>query len=215
MENVHTYRTDVTWTGGRSGRLEAEGLPTLRTGPPPEFGGEAGNWTPEHLFVAAATSCLMATFLAVAAFSKLEVSSYVSRASGTVEKVEDQGWMFGGLEIEVDLKVPAEADVVRALKLMRKAEQSCLVAKSMRAPVKVRVTVEAAESGTSLLAGAREDPTATRARPGSRGMPRDPTPQGAPAPPSRRPPPRARGRRAASPGDGSGPGARRPGGARR
>ncbi len=41
---------------------------------PPEFPkGIAGIWSPEHLLVAAVSSCLMTTFLAVAENSKLGI----------------------------------------------------------------------------------------------------------------------------------------------
>lgn len=39
---------------------------------PPEFGGPERTWSPEHLFVAAVSSCLMTTFRAIAEMSELE-----------------------------------------------------------------------------------------------------------------------------------------------
>src|SRR5581483_8695907 len=49
--------------GRRLGQVHANGLPAVTFSTPPEFKGEAGFWTPEHLFVASAEACLMATFL--------------------------------------------------------------------------------------------------------------------------------------------------------
>ena len=50
---------------------------------PPEFPkGIAGIWSPEHLFVAAISGCLMTTFLAIAENSTLEFTSFSCQAKG-------------------------------------------------------------------------------------------------------------------------------------
>jgi peroxiredoxin-like protein len=143
MQPLHRYETALNWTGRRSGKLEAPGLPTLPSGSPPEFGGQAGEWTPEHFFVASANVCLMATFLAIAELSKVEVKDWSSSASGTVEKIEGQGWMFTAIDIEARVKVAKGSDVERAQRLVEKAERNCLVSKSMKTPVRVRAQVTA------------------------------------------------------------------------
>jgi organic hydroperoxide reductase OsmC/OhrA len=137
--------------GKRAGLLNGDGLPDLTIGSPPEFGGEAGMWTPEHFFVAAANACLMSTFLAMAGFSKLEIHDWSSRATGTLEKVEGQGWMFTSIEIEASVEVARPSDIERALRLLQKAEQGCLVSRSMKTPVSVRGQVTARELAPSSV----------------------------------------------------------------
>lgn len=53
METSHRYRTTAHWSAHHNGIVEAEDIPrTINFSPPPEFGGEPGLWTPEHLLVA-------------------------------------------------------------------------------------------------------------------------------------------------------------------
>lgn len=75
------YGTEIQCVKKRRGNLRAPGLPDLVASTPPEFKGEAGFWTPEHLFVAAAEFCLMATFPGIAGNSRLPVASYHSPSS--------------------------------------------------------------------------------------------------------------------------------------
>jgi peroxiredoxin-like protein len=143
MDKVHEYQTSVEWGGKRQGKVESPGLSTLTSGSPPEFGGEPGMWTPEHLFVAAANTCLMTTFLAIADLSKMEVAGWASSAKGKLEKLDGQGWIFTDIAIEARVKIARAADVDRARRLVEKAEQNCLISKSMKAPVHVRATITA------------------------------------------------------------------------
>src|SRR6187455_3183936 len=92
MEDKYFYSTDVEWTGARHGSLKSDSLPTLQVDAPPEFKGEEGAWTPEHLFVGAISSCFMTTFLAIAENSKLDFVSFTSAADGKLEKREGQGF---------------------------------------------------------------------------------------------------------------------------
>ncbi len=119
-EENHVYTTSVRWESERRGSLTSPGLPDLAVATPPQFpGGHAGIWSPEHLFVAAAEACLMTTFLAIAENSKLEYLEYSSEAEGVLEKT-DEGFM------------------ITARRIVEKAEQHCLISKSM----KTRVSLE-------------------------------------------------------------------------
>jgi len=138
---THQYDTTLVWTDKRSGKLEASGLPTLAVSSPLEFGGEAGKWTPEHLFVASAHVCLMATFLAIAELSKLGVKGWSSSATGKLEKQEGQGWIFTAIDVDARIQVARGADLERAARLVEKAERNCLVSKSMKTPAKLRAHI--------------------------------------------------------------------------
>jgi len=136
MKDSYVYEMELAWTHGRSGRMTGENLPGLDVSAPPEFAGEAGVWTPEHMLVAAAASCLMTTFLAIAEFSKLHVYSYRSKAFGKLEKIPEEGYRFTEVNLAPIIDVAPE-DVEKALRLMGKAEKSCFVTKSLRATVRV------------------------------------------------------------------------------
>ncbi len=132
MENRHVYRTAVRWESERKAALTSEGLPDLQVATPPEFpGGHPGIWSPEHLYVAAAEACLMTTFLAIAANSKLEFNSYESSAEGILEKTES-GFQITEITMRPKIRVSSADSIDRARRIIEKAEQHCLIANSMK-----------------------------------------------------------------------------------
>ncbi len=133
----YLYNTHIEWAKRRRGRLHTPGLPDLMVSIPPEFNGEPGFWTPEHLFVAAAESCLMATFLGIAENSKLAVVDYRSMGRGKLEWVEGVGLRFTELEIFPAVQLEQAADRERAERLMAKAVKGCLIANSINAIVRI------------------------------------------------------------------------------
>lgn len=141
MENRHSYKTEIEWTGERHGELRAPALPTLDVDAPPEFRGHEGVWTPEHLFVASVNSCFMTTFLAIAENSKLELLKFHSDAEGTLEKVEGQGLMITHVTLRPRLVVKHCRDTERALRIFEKAEKHCLIANSIRTETRLEPQV--------------------------------------------------------------------------
>ncbi|MBI3670911.1 MAG: OsmC family protein [Acidobacteria bacterium] len=132
----YTYEAEVEWTGRRNGWINVEGFPSVVVSAPPEFSGDPGLWTPEHLLLAATASCLMTTFLAIAEISKLAVVSYQSKAFARLEKVPEEGYRFTEITIVPEIGVAAE-DVEKAQKVLAKAEKNCFISKSLRATVQV------------------------------------------------------------------------------
>ena len=144
-EEKHAYLTGLRWESQRKGVLSPAGLPPLGVATPPEFpGGHPGIWSPEHLFVAAPEACLKTTFLAIAENSKLEFLSYSSEAEGTLEKT-DQGFMITEIRIRPRVVIKDQAFTDRARRILEKAEQACLISKSMKTRVVLEpeVTVKA------------------------------------------------------------------------
>lgn len=132
----HLYFLDLDWIGRRSGELKVEGALPVAVSAPPEFSGDPGLWTPEHLLVAATASCLMTTFLAIAERSNLKVYSYRCRAFGRLEKVPGEGYRFTEISLAPEISIAAE-DVEKALRVLGKAEKSCFISNSLRAQVKL------------------------------------------------------------------------------
>ena len=88
--DTHVYNVDLNWSNDRQGKISSPELnQTVTVATPPEFPkGIEGIWSPEHLFTAAVSSCLMTTFLAVAEASKLEFKSFNCAEHGKLEKVD-------------------------------------------------------------------------------------------------------------------------------
>ncbi len=83
----------------------------------------------------------MTTFLAIAENSNLEYTEYKSEAEGLLEKT-DHGFMIARIVIRPKVVVKDRAAVDRARRIVEKAEQHCLISKSMKTHVLLEPEVE-------------------------------------------------------------------------
>jgi len=134
MLDTYYYQTDLRWIGGRAAQISADRFLPLEVSAPAEFAGDPDVWTPEHLLVAAAASCLMNTFLAIAGVSKLPVFSFRMRATGKLEKVPGEGYRFSEISLAPEIGV---LDAEQAQRVLAKAEKNCFISNSLRAAVTV------------------------------------------------------------------------------
>jgi peroxiredoxin-like protein len=142
VDNKYEYRATATWTQNRRGVVEAESVPrTINFAAPPQFQGEPGLWTPEHMLVAAVATCFVSTFSAIAEISKLELENLRVSAEGVLEKTD--GFRFTKIIVRPVVEVPAEKDAERSLRLLQKAERACLVARSLNAEMVLEPVVMA------------------------------------------------------------------------
>ncbi|MGE0640557.1 MAG: OsmC family protein [Thermoanaerobaculia bacterium] len=146
MSELHSsYPLTLDWTEGKQGVLHAPGgLPDLEVASPPEFDGPGGRWTPEHLFVAAAAACWMTTFRSMVTLSRVETAAITVAAEGFLEKGDDRLYSIPRLVLQPHVVLRREEDRERAARLIRKAEEVCLVARSMRATVELEFEISVA-----------------------------------------------------------------------
>jgi len=135
-----TYKTNVTWTGGKGGTLASDGKPSFRVASPPEFKGESGVWTPEELFVASVEICHMATFLAYAQRGELSLIAYRSHANGVLEFI-DGDYRFTRIVLFPTIIVDQSAKEEEVYAMLRDAHKHCLVANSIASIVEVNPTI--------------------------------------------------------------------------
>ena len=136
------YNVDIAWSKDRKGMMCSPELNgTTRAGgcievaTPPEFPkGIPGIWSPEHLFTAAVSSCLMTTFLAIAENSKLDFVSFKCSSKGKLEQIEGKFLMTEVL-LKPVVVIKDEKDLERAMKVLQKAEVSCLISNSVKAKI--------------------------------------------------------------------------------
>lgn len=153
MPEIHSrYPVAVHWRGGREGNATSpDRLPELAVASPPAFGGPGGVWTPEHLFVLAAAACWMTTFLAVAELSKLEFEAIETGGEGVLERGEDRRYAIARITLRPRVTIRRESDRERALRLIEKAENACLIRNSVRSEItlepEVRLAPAAAPAG--------------------------------------------------------------------
>ena len=146
MQATHSsYPVAVRWTGERRGiGSSRDGLPDLEFAPPPAFNGPQGVWTPEHLFVLAAASCWLTTFLAVAAASKVEVDAVECPGEGALERGDDRLFRITRIVLRPRIRVARQSDQDLVLRLAQKAESVCLIRNSMRTEITLEPEVSVA-----------------------------------------------------------------------
>jgi organic hydroperoxide reductase OsmC/OhrA len=129
-------------SAGPAGDVEVASpeLPTLRSGPPPQFGGPGGQWSPETFLVAAIVDCFILTFRAVARASKFEWRGLDAEIEGRLERVEHTT-RFTGYTLRARLTVPPGTDAAKAKSLLEKAEHGCLISNSLNAPVALETSI--------------------------------------------------------------------------
>lgn len=139
----HLYNVELTWKEGRIGEMSSPELPTkIEVATPPEFDkGVAGIWSPEHLFTASVLSCFMTTFLAIAEYSKLEFNSFDCSANGVLSK-EDGKFAMTEITLKPVLVIDDETKRDRALRILDKAENACLISNSIKTVVHLESTIE-------------------------------------------------------------------------
>lgn len=102
---------------------------------PPQFPkGIPGIWSPEHLFTAAVSSCLMTTFLSIAENSKLEFRSFECNSRDRLDKADGKLQMTE-VYLEPRLVITLEEDKEKALRILAKTEVNCLITNSIRSKV--------------------------------------------------------------------------------
>jgi organic hydroperoxide reductase OsmC/OhrA len=144
MNDLHDYRVTVHWTVGREGWVESPSLPPVEVATPPQFGGPEGFWSPEHLFVGAVASCFMTTFVAIARNSNLEFLALDVPTSGRLDRGEDRRFRLREIRLRPRLEIANPQDREKALRILDKAHQGCLIANTILSEVKMEPSVECA-----------------------------------------------------------------------
>ncbi|ROH97841.1 OsmC family protein [Chryseobacterium daecheongense] len=132
----HYYTVDVKWTNDRKGEMSSpELIQNIEVATPPQFPkGVEGIWSPEHLFTAAVSSCLMTTFLAIAENSKLEFSNFECKSRGKLEQVEGK-FLMTEVILEPIVTIKNESEKEKAEKVLQKSEANCLISNSVKSKV--------------------------------------------------------------------------------
>ncbi len=134
---TYLYSVSVHLKGRKRGFLKEENLPEIEFSAPPEFGGEEGVWTPEHLFVSSICSCFFMTFVSVAEVMKLEIKDLKCVAQGKLEEKEGFKKEFVEIILKPFVTIPSETLKNKVLRAIKIAEENCLVARSIKAELKV------------------------------------------------------------------------------
>ena len=136
----HHYHVEARSGTGGDVILSARGLPELATQAPAEFGGPGDRWSPETLLAAAVADCFVLGFRAIARASKFDYEALEVEVEGVLERI-DRVTRFTAFTVRARLQVPAGADEARALRLLEKAEETCLITNSLNCETRLEPQV--------------------------------------------------------------------------
>jgi organic hydroperoxide reductase OsmC/OhrA len=126
----HHYSVDTAVQPNCEALLSAQGVTTIASLPPRQFGGPGDRWPPEELLVASVAGCFALNFKAIAAASKFEWSSLDAHTEGVLDRAEGK-MRFIRIHTHAKLGAPIGADWERAKRLLEKAEATCPISNSL------------------------------------------------------------------------------------
>ena len=134
------FKTEYRWTSESRGLVElGEGRANLEVAPPPQFKGPKGLWSPEDLYVSSIETCFFLTLMFFLKQSKVELFEYSSKADGLLERVDGK---MSFPQVDLYPTLVSDADPAKIEQLMEKAEQDCLVARSVKTRIVLHPTIE-------------------------------------------------------------------------
>ncbi|MGZ0017343.1 OsmC family protein [Yeosuana sp. AK3] len=145
----HVYNVDIAWKQDRKGIMcspelkkdASNEMNCIEVATPPEFEkGMPNIWSPEHLFTAAVSSCLMTTFLAISEYSKFEFISFKCHSKGILDKVDGK-FVMTEVQLFPEVFISDENQRERALKILEKSEKACLISNSITSKVIMESTI--------------------------------------------------------------------------
>jgi organic hydroperoxide reductase OsmC/OhrA len=145
----HFYNVQIKWSNDRKGVMCPPELSNssdqkngcIEVATPPEFPkGIPGIWSPEHLFTAAVSSCLMTTFLSIAENSKLAFTSFQCNSKGKLDQVDGK-YLMTEVILEPTVTIPHEKDRERAERVLAKVEAACLISNSIKSKVTMQANI--------------------------------------------------------------------------
>lgn len=130
----HHYQAEAI--GGAAGivRIESSASPTIDAQAPPEFGGPEGYWSPETLLLAAIANCFVLTFRALSQRGDINWTRLRCTVDGTLDKTSE-GLRFTQYKVAATLEVAPGTDKAKALSLLERSEQQCLVSNSLNGQI--------------------------------------------------------------------------------
>jgi organic hydroperoxide reductase OsmC/OhrA len=151
--DAHRYRSSLSWHGStgvgydsyvRTHRVAvppAAGELTLSSDP--AFLGDAQLPNPEQLLLAAVSSCQLLSFLAVAARSRIDVLDYADDAEAVMPEDADP-LRITRITLRPRIRVAAGSNVDRVQRLVERAHDSCFIANTVNAEIRIEPTIDVA-----------------------------------------------------------------------
>ena len=145
---THRYATALDWSGStgagyeaydRTHALEVSGV-ELCASADVAFRGDASLPNPEELLLAAASSCQLLSFLAVAARARIDVVAYRDAAEAVMDEA-DPPLRVGRIVLRPTVTVRGDVDEARVRHLLEVAHRECFIARSLTSEMRLEPTI--------------------------------------------------------------------------
>ena len=155
MSHRHTYTSRLSWQGSTGVGYDAYDRNHTVATPPadgelvlssdPAFRGSPNLPNPEQLLLAAASSCQLLSFLAMAARSRIDVLSYDDEAEAVMPD-DVRPVRITRITLRPHIVVAVEADLAKARKLVGRAHDACYIANTVNAEIVIEPVLEHARA---------------------------------------------------------------------
>lgn len=125
--------------------VSSPGLVSLESAGPAEFGGPGDLWSPETMLAAAVADCFILGFRAIARIARVDWVRLSCDVVGDLDRI-DRVIQFTAFHIRARLEIPEGTSEEKALRLLEKAEKTCLITNSMTAETKLDAEIKVAAS---------------------------------------------------------------------
>ena len=153
MSHEHSYRTTVAWTGSTGAgydhydRRHEIALPpsaeALTVSADFAFRGNPELTNPEQLLLAAASSCQLLSFLAVAARARVDVLSYTDQAEALMPE-DDLPVRITRITLRPHIVVADGTDIAKVTRLVDLAHRECYIANTVSSEMLLEPVIESA-----------------------------------------------------------------------
>ena len=150
MTRTHTYQATADWTGSTGGGYEfysrthdvtcAPAETGLTMSGDPAFRGDPRRLNPEQLLLAAASSCQLLSFLAVAARARIDVVAYHDEAEAVMPE-DDKPVRITEIVLRPTITIQGDASDERIRHLIDVAHRECYIANSLASAVTIEPTL--------------------------------------------------------------------------
>ncbi|MBM9467571.1 OsmC family protein [Nakamurella leprariae] len=148
---VHRFTSALRWSGSTAGGYRDYSRAHHVTLPPTDtrltvtadaaFRGDAALPNPEQLLLAAAASCQLLSFLALAAVAGVDVLSYSDEAEAEMP-VTREAMRITRIVLRPHIEVAEGTDTERVVAMVHQGHDECFIANTLNAEVVVEPTVQ-------------------------------------------------------------------------
>jgi organic hydroperoxide reductase OsmC/OhrA len=153
MPNEHHYELTVQWIGNlgrgtagyrsysRNHEVLSSGRPVIDGSSDVAFRGDPGRWSPEQLFLAAASQCHMLWYLHLASDAGVVVTEYVDTPTAVILEETSGAGQFTQITLHPIVTITDQARVSQATRIHDRAGSKCFIARSVSLPIAVEPTI--------------------------------------------------------------------------